>query len=187
VPIDTSQIPQDKLTDGRFQSLHTQIQAALNHMGYINAFCIHEAGHIIYFTKAGVTDFDFYGPRIIYDSQRDDFDGYPAAIQPKPWNADFLNMDIQKWLNTVAQAHAAGGVFARQLSNAPDGGDEEDRQRFDNMCAIFQRQVPDVTIDLEDSWKEAQDAVMRDLRSPAFRNEAWNKAREIKAKLFGQP
>jgi hypothetical protein len=183
--IDTSQIPQDKLADARFLSLHAQMQAALNHTGYVNSFCIHEAGHIIYFSRAGVADFDFYGPRIVYDAGRDDFDGYPAAVQPKPWNADFLNMDVQQWLNTVAQAHAAGGVFARLLANVPDVGDDEDRQLFDHMCAVVQRQTPNIEIDREASWREAQDAVMKDLRSPAFRAQAWNKAREIKARLFG--
>jgi len=185
VPIDTSQVPQDKLTDARFLSLHAEIQGALNHLGYVNAFCIHEAGHMIYFSKAGFAEFDFHGPRIVYDSERDDFDGYPAAIQPKPYNIDFSNMDIQKWLSTVAQAHAAGGVFARKLANARDGGDEEDRQHFDNMCGVVQRQIPNIEIDREASWRGAQDAVLKDLRSPAFRTEAWNKARKIKERLFG--
>jgi hypothetical protein len=168
--IDISDVPSDKLMHPEFLTLRAQMEAALSNQSWISAFCIHEAGHMTYLRELGITEYAYIGPRIVYDKQKDVFDGFMAAVQPKT--------DPEKGgpeaLPVLAKALVAGGTFARTLTRAPDSGDEEDRQRFDHMCALIESkdELPKGTINCDQSWEEARQAVSIDLRSPRFRAKA---------------
>jgi hypothetical protein len=184
IAIDVSKVPSDKQTRQEFLNLKSQMAQALAQKQWINAFCIHEAGHMFYLTQIGVTEYSYLGPRIVYNQLQDNFDGYMASVQPQA--ADFTkNTDPQKLLITAAKAYAAGSAFTKKLTGAPDQGDQEDRENLDNMCDLIQQKFSGFVIDREASWKQAQEDVLRDLRSPEFRAKAWEKAREIQGKLFG--
>ena len=77
--------------------------------------------------------------------------------------------------------------LARELTTAPDSGDEEDRQNFQAMCDLILEKAPELAFDRDALWTEAQEAIKQELRSPAFRKEAWDKAAELREKIFGQP
>lgn len=177
ISIDTSRVPPEKLSRHDFVDLKTQMESALAKPAWIKAFCIHEAGHMTYFRQLGIAEYEFAGPRIKYNPKTDSFDGYMASVKPKapPTSAD---------LRTAAKAYVAGLVFTRRLTNAPDSGEQEDRQNFDAVCQAIEHSLNGLTIDRDESWKEAEKDVVVDLRSPQFRTKAWETAREIEKILF---
>jgi hypothetical protein len=185
--IDISSVPVDKRQRPDFVNLYSQIQAAINNPAWVIAFCVHEAGHKIYISRFGVTGFQFLGPRITYDPRQDTFDGFPAAVTtttpPKPLTAVGFNFD--QWLAGIAQTKAAGGVFARVLTPAPDGGDEDDKEEFLDACISLHTAMPNLYFDEESVWQEAQEAITKELRSPVFRKECWDEANKIRQEIFG--
>jgi hypothetical protein len=184
IPIDISKVPIDKHTHPDFLGLKKEMEQALTQQSWISAFCIHEAGHMIYLTQIGITDYTYFGPRIEYDQQQDKFEGYMAAVQPQS-GAIPENVNLSEYLATAAKAYAAGGTFAKKLTGASDQGDEEDRENLNSLCTSLEQKCSGIAIDRDSSWKQAQNDVLIDLRSPSFRTTAWEKAREIQKKLFG--
>lgn len=180
--IDTSRIPQDKLTDPRFLQLHTNMMNALSNPLYINAFCVHEAAHIIYFRRMGATEFTLNGPRIEYDQAMDEFDGYMADVKVESLNMEPSDVEVINLVRQAARGHAAGGIVARAMTNVSDGGDEEDRRRFISLCEAARISEP---AERQAIWLQAGEDVRQDLRSPAFKSEIWAKAKEIKLQIFG--
>ncbi len=83
ISIDISKVPPEKQTRPDFLNLKAQMEHALAQKQWINAFCIHEAGHMIYLTQLGVTEYFYIGPHIVYNQSKDIFDGYMAAVQPQ--------------------------------------------------------------------------------------------------------
>jgi hypothetical protein len=65
----------------------------------------------------------------------------------------------------VACAHAAGGVIARKLMPSSDGGDEDDKERFEKFCAELKSRDPRFSLDIPDFWKKAQDWVAKGLEN----------------------
>jgi hypothetical protein len=189
VKIDTSQVPPEKLDHSDFLKLHAQIAQALANQKWRFAFSVHETGHLIYLTRAGFKDFLYLGPRIVYDAEKDEFNGFPAAVQPQFGKIDAPDFELDKWILDVANGYAAAGVFAHELTAAPDVGDEQDRQNFEAFCDLVlqhaTQHATNLSIDRIATWKQAEDAVRKDLRSPAFRKEVWQKAAEVRERLFG--
>jgi hypothetical protein len=74
----------------------------------------------------------------------------------------------------------------RELTAAPDVGDAQDRQNFEAICDLIQAKGPSITIDRGGLWQLAQESVKQYLRSHTFKKEAWEKAGELRVKLFGQ-
>jgi hypothetical protein len=185
ITIDISEVPPNKLNDPDFINLRTQIELVLADPQWLQAFSVHETGHWIYLQRVGVTDFLFFGPRITYDPTTNQFDGYPASLQPQVGNVDPDNFDFVKWIFDLTKGFAAGGVFSRELTAAPDSGDEEDRQNFEAICNVILQQMPGMSLNSDALWVEAQEAVKQELRSPAFRKVAWKKAAELREKIFG--
>jgi hypothetical protein len=185
VEIDISDVPHEKRDDLKFVELLRQMQAAVNNRKWQTAFSVHEAGHKVYLSRLGITEFAFIGPKITYDKHRDDFDGYPAAVKAEPVPLRAEGFDIDNWLLQLAQSKAAGSVFSRSLTAVPDSGDTEDRHEFSYACNLVREKLPEHPIDEERIWNEAQEAVKRDLRSPSFRRKCWQEANEVRQKLFG--
>lgn len=183
ISVDLSKIPPDKLAHTKLAPLKTQMELALNHKKWMNAFCIHEAGHQIYLSKLGVTEFEYKGPRIEYNQGNDDFDGYMASVEPKSIPVVPDDTDPYEIVKGGAKAWTAGGAFAERLTAAPDNGSQGDRQRFDAICAGL-KQKYSLVLDGDKLWEEGKNAVMKDLNSPAFRSAAWEKADEIQ-NVFG--
>lgn len=183
--VDISQVPSEQLYRLDLLSLKKDMESALSQKAWINAFCIHEAGHMTYFTQLGVIEYDFQGPRIAYDQEIDSFAGYMASV--KPSHAPALPDTVEKFqcfISIATKAYVAGKVFTRSLTTAPDSGEEEDRQNFDDLCRTIEIQFSGLTLDRQQSWLQAEREVALDLRSPQFRTKAWETAKIIEKKVF---
>src|ERR1700728_2553553 len=97
VKIDTSEVPSDKLNDPDFLQLYAQIEFVINDPKWRHAFSIHETGHVIYLTRAGCKEFLYLGPRIVYDPEKNEFNGFPAAVQPRTENLTPGNFNLDLW------------------------------------------------------------------------------------------
>lgn len=63
-----------------------------------------------------------------------------------------------------------------------DGGDQDDRERFQVLCDQLNRD-PNVSIDADDVWKKAQESVLEDLENPEFVQFIKDQARELQSDL----
>ena len=185
IDIDISGVPAEKRNRPTFLELQTQMQAAVNNPKWRAAFAAHEAGHKIYLERLGVTKFEFIGPHINYDAERDDFDGSPAAVKAEPVSLSAAGFNFDEWLLKLAQTKAAGAVFSRVLTEAPNHGEGSDWEEFKQACDSLNEAMPDRNINAEAVWGQAKDAIQRELRKPAFRKECWREAKEIEASVFG--
>jgi hypothetical protein len=147
----------------KFQSAYKAMMAQLTAPGFIPVLCAHEAAHVIYFALAGMKNFDPKPAAIYYDPSIDNYAGRLAAIQ-------ILDLPIWtpgkfwEWFPRIAQAHAAGGVVARQLMPTSDGGDRDDKDRFEILCNKLNSD-PNVSINVEEQWRNAQDSVILHLKN----------------------
>lgn len=153
---------QEKATE-KFQSAYRDMMSQLTAPGFIAVLCAHEAAHAIYFTLAGMKEFDTHPAELRYDPAIDDYTGSLAAIKVldlPPWTEG----EFSDWFFKVARAHAAGGVVARRLMPSSDGGDQDDRDRFKIICEKL-NEDPNVHIDFEVVWKQAQESIAQDLQN----------------------
>ena len=187
--IDVSQVPFEKLTDPDFLRCRSQMEAVLKSDQWVTGFSAHEAGHLIYFRRAGWKDFDYRGPTILFDSARCEFKAIVAAVRPAGTMNEAADkvITLEQFIMSMAKGHAAGGVVIRSLTSLPDAGDDGDYEDFSNWCTAICAQHPHLPIDRKRFWEDAQKAVAKDLRKPPARKEIWDVAKEIRPILFGQP
>ena len=124
ITIITDGISDEQKATEKFKSAYQDLLSQLKVPGFIPVLCAHEAAHAIYFTLAGMRNFEPIPATIRYDPAIDDYSGHLAAIQildlPEWKQGQFWD-----WLFLIAQAHAAGGVVARKLLPSSDGGDSK--------------------------------------------------------------
>jgi hypothetical protein len=112
--------------------------------------------------------------RLQYDPVMDNYFGSLASVQildsvPRVSTQN----EFQELLARIARALAAGGVVSRKLMASMDvgswghgmdttGGDQNDKERFVALCRALNASAK-VSVDAETSWKNAQDAVLKDL------------------------
>ena len=184
VNIDVLQVPPEKQNDRRFLALYGQLRMVFSSAIYVEAFCVHEAAHGIYFLRAGATKLIFGGPTISYDSGQDTFTANAASITAVGYSDEFLGrIGIREWIFAMARGYVAGGVAAHILAKVPDDGGEEDHRSFLALCNAICAQTTEFTVDRPAAWKQAQDEVARDLRIPSLRTEVHQRAHEFKAWL----
>jgi hypothetical protein len=176
--IDISAVPEDKQKDARFVQLLASLQILCSSAEYITARYVHEAAHAIYLERAGATGVQFSGARIVYDSKLDRFDHAGASVKGTGYNGKY-GSDVLGWVSAMAKVHASGGIAVRKLTGVADPGDEGDREHFESFCDVVCK-PNNYPLDRTALWKAAQDAVEKDLRSPAFRRTIWDKVAEFK-------
>lgn len=178
--IDISSVPEDRRNDSRLLQLRNEMQAAMSNPTFLDALCIHEAAHLDYAVRFNVPVTNHQCPRIEYDSERDDFDGYPFALMMEVINEEATKLDKRQVLFTRALISASGGVAARELKGVTDGGDEADLQIFNLVCdAVGLPLVEDRTA----LWRWAQDKVREELQIPELRQKILLVAEQIKLLL----
>ena len=167
ITINTDGISDEQKASAKFQSTYQGMMTQLSSPGFIPVLCAHEAAHLVYFAFTGVTSYKAFPARISYDPQTDDFVGSLAGVQildtPK-----FVEGQFWDQLFKIACAHAAGGVVARKLMPSTDGGDQDDKERFERLCAAFMAKDPNFSVDVLDFWKKAQDCVAKALEKPEW-------------------
>jgi hypothetical protein len=87
-------------------------------------------------------------------------------------------------INAVIKTHIGGFVFRSELSSSPN--DEISIGMDTDGCREWYQERVGGT---EDEFKEAVEAVrqeiIKDLRSPKFKQEVWATAREFEREVFG--
>jgi hypothetical protein len=163
--INTDGISDQEKAAAKFQIVYQGMMAQLSRPGFIPILCAHEAAHLVYFTMAGLKEYDPHPASIRYDPTIDDYVGDLAGVKLldlPPW----VEGKFWEWFGLVAKAHAAGGVVARKLDPSTDGGDKDDRSRFKDLCDHLNGETPKLLISFEEVWKRAQESVLEDLSRP---------------------
>jgi len=164
ITINTDGISDEEKVTPKFQSAYRDMLAQLSAPGFADVLCAHEAAHAVYFTVAGMKQFEALPSQLRFDPVVGDYVGHLAAIQLldlPPWTPG----KFYEWFSRIACGHAAGGVMARKLMPSSDGGDSNDKDRFKKLCEELNKD-PNVHLVWQDWWKQAQDAVAKDLEDP---------------------
>jgi hypothetical protein len=188
ITINTDGISNAQKVTVKFQSAYRDMLAQLTAPGFAEILCAHEAAHIVYFTMVGMQSYEALPARLEYDPKRDDYDGHLAAVQlgefPRWTQGHFAD-----WFSMVARAHVAGGVVARKLMAGKPcrgydvtGGDQDDKNRFVALCTLLNSD-PNVSINAESVWKQAQESVLEQLETPEFMSAIEKEAAKLRAEL----
>jgi hypothetical protein len=180
IVIDVSSVPEHRRNDPRLLQLRNEMQAAMSNPTFLDALCIHEAAHLEYAVRFNVPVTNHQCPRIEYDSDRDNFDGYPFALTMDVINEEATKLDKRQILQTRALISASGGVAARELKGVIDGGDEGDMEILNQVCDAVGLPLVEERIGL---WRWAQDKVREELQIPELRQKILLLAEQIKLLL----
>jgi hypothetical protein len=179
--VDKSGIPADKLNDPRVIHKEACINQHLADETYRLQVCLHEAAHAIYYERMDMRSV-LIGPSISYDHEHDSFDKANATVTAThfifsgvPIVGPRLDIDSSLFL-PKARVDVAGGVVMRRLANIDDEGDDYDKKCF--FSDFRNGGMPDA--ETQRLWGQAIADVEKDLRSPAFRRQLWDRAREFK-------
>jgi hypothetical protein len=178
ITIDTTGISDEQKKTEKFQSAYRDMYKQLSAPGFIPVLCAHEAAHALYFAVLGVKTFEPCSAKIWFEPAINDYKGSLATVQPVDvplWTPG----NFWDWLLKIACAYAAGGVVVREKMPASDGGDQDDKERFEALCETLNENDPNMHIDWEEWWERAQKAVAQMLdddpeRMTIIDNEAEN-------------
>jgi hypothetical protein len=191
--INYTHVPQDKWNDLEFLSKLAMkiqhVQRELSVQSAVELFCIHEAGHAIYWERLGLTT-RHVGPTISYVADFGLWRFYPLMTEPSP-SPTTLKANYPNLLG-IAKGAAAGGRFVMSLVDAnasdDDAGDKDDHFRFHRVCTILrdnaEKQNRYLCFNKDKLWEKAQTAVSDDLQHEDFRKEAQERAKRIMRDWF---
>src|SRR5580704_15102556 len=174
VTINTDGITDEQKRSGKFQSAYQDMHRQLTAPQFAHVLSCHEAAHLFYFRMVGMRSHKARSARLQYEPVMDNYFGSLASVQildsvPRVSTQN----EFQELLARIARALAAGGVVSRKLMASMDvgswghgmdttGGDQNDKERFVALCRALNASAK-VSVDAETSWKNAQDAVLKDL------------------------
>jgi len=178
---EASRLPVNLWNDLRCQLETDELVRLLITPGMLELLAIHEAGHEIYYLRAGCRILGFESPRIIYSKQNENpfFQQRTRTLlgsQFQPQGDD--------WLLELARGYAAGGRCSIRLTTTDYAGDTIDRKLFNEMYISCH---PDEIVDIRDidkMWSDAQKDVNKDLDDECFQAQVRARAREIMPQLF---
>lgn len=189
--VDTSEVPPQIRNTALFRADLLEMRSVLSQKSKVTAFCIHEAGHYVYFLKMGVSEdaFTFRGPRFRYvvEGGTGKVRADMAVIKPDLSVIDFDTFEKGEHVALgLAKAAAAGGAYTMVLAAEKASGDEYDRRMFHahfrHLCEIYPESLREAQE--QDYWDKGRAEVLRDLRSPKALNEAWATADWLRPRLF---
>lgn len=159
-----------------------ELKVILQEEKALDVYCVHEAGHVIVFLKAGAreSDFIYKRPTIYYNVEIKDFDYFPCAV--KPTKRDELRTEAD--LESLARAAVAGGIFELELMKSINIGDTDDRDRFHEAYDEAVNQGMKVKRTEKNMWDWAQGEVTKELRAQALQAEGHERATDIRARCF---
>jgi hypothetical protein len=176
--LDKSQLPADKLDDPRLAEWEEALLKSLQHVSYRQGVCVHEAGHALYMERAGACRVTLHAAVALYDPQNDEFEFGAAGVRGN------FGQQVQIDILIMARWYAAGGVAKRLLIGGDDwgeaGGDQADFRVFSGVATDLGQSADQIS----ELWEQAKRDVETDLRSPAFRRQLWDRAREIEQQLL---
>jgi hypothetical protein len=174
VTINTDGITDEQKRSGKFQSAYQDMHRQLTAPQFAHVLSCHEAAHLFYFRMVGMRSHKARSARLQYDPVMDNYFGSLASVQildsvPRVSTQN----EFEELLARIARAFAAGGVVSRKLMASVNvgswghgmdttDGDQNDKERFVALCRALNASAK-VSVDAETSWKNAQDAVLKDL------------------------
>jgi hypothetical protein len=178
--INKSRIPAEKLNDPRLAKVEEEFCADLANPKTRLRSCLHEAAHMIYAGRAGY-EASLKPLEIEYDPDTDTFGGGLCTHMESDGERDF-NLDDE------ARIAVAGGVVVRRLIAGNDDycGDDHD---FNSFRSELQESIIESVGEakwedlFEYIWATATVDVEKDLESPAFRRELWQRAHQLNTYL----
>lgn len=156
--------------------------ARISDSDWVRAICVHEAVHVFYNKQFGATDFDYYGPRLDYIRETDDFDGHYAAIQAKPYEK--RPMTFAEGLELEARLAASGSVCAAKMPNIEDHGKGNDYSKFEEMCDGLNARYPALKLNAQARWDKAVSEVEADIEKAEIKAAILAEAEKIRQLLF---
>jgi predicted enzyme related to lactoylglutathione lyase len=195
VTINTDGITDEQKRSIKFQSAYQDMHRQLTAPEFAHVLSCHEAAHLFYFRIVGMRSHKVTPARLQYDPVMDDYFGSLASVQilDPPPQASTQN-EFEELLPRIARALAAGGVVSRKLMASMDvgslvhrmdttGGDQNDKERFVALCQALTTRAK-FSVDAETLWKNAQDAVLKDLSEhPEWLGAIETLAAELRPKL----
>jgi hypothetical protein len=172
-------LPPDKLSDPDVLKLYNEMQEIFENNLAVNSFCVHEAGHVIYYQRAGVPIHSIAGPRITYQNGPL---SHPAEVRVLKADVEALGKSPETVFK-IAKVHAAGKIFAIRLTAVSVGGEKIDQQNFRDYCDS----IPISENERGTIWDDAEKEIEKEIAKPANRKEAWNEAYKIRLQLLGIP
>jgi len=189
--IDESGVPPEKRSHPEYLRRYLELQTLLTALNSIDKYCAHEAGHLIFFERAGLTQFEFYGPTMTFNDLHSFDDeskryGYFLAAVRTPEAGDIQGYD-DEMLNTLARAAVAGEVFneVRQQSPIRPIDESTDFVGFDAHCRKALREDFEIGYDAKGRWRKAQDAVRAYLQDNANEPEIQSAIAKVRFGCFG--
>lgn len=162
ITINTDSISDEQKKTEKFKRAYREMYTRLSVPEFAHAVCCHEAAHLYYLTIAGMKNYDAFPAELYYDPTIGDYGGTLASIQPRDLKALTTEEEAKQWLWTVLKSHAAGGVVSRKVMPLLlDHGDQDDKQRFMALCEKMRN--GNSSINPDDLWKQAQEAVSKEL------------------------
>jgi hypothetical protein len=174
--LDKSRIPPDKLNDPRLVRCEETLLAEMRNQQYLLQVCVHEAAHAIYMERLGLMPV-LHGPVAYYDADKDTFDFGALAVHGNAGDGvEVTSIGMARW-------YVAGGVATSLLigSGADQATDGQDFEVF--ISELVKLGANDEAI--AQHWEQAKRDVEKDMRSPVFRREVWDRARDFKGQLEG--
>ena len=140
--------------------MYSKLQSELTASKSIEIFCVHEAGHWIFFKQAGYTEFDFRGPTMVYNPLKERGNerfGYFQAAVRIPEASRIRNYD-DSVLDGLARGSASGEVFEEvRLHHLPRPHDgSSDFNSFDEHCRRALRNDFDIRYDAKGRWRRTR-------------------------------
>jgi hypothetical protein len=163
--IDESGVSLERRKHPEYKRLYSKLKKELTASHSIEIFCVHEAGHLIFFRQAGFTEFDFLGPTMTYDDLKpyDDeskrYNYFLAAVRtPEASRIDEYNENV---LIRLAGGAAAGEVFNEVRQQCPPVPIDKssDFDGFDEHCRKALRYDNEIGYDAKGRWGRARDEV----------------------------
>jgi len=182
--IDISGVPMEMREHPDFLQKFSHLTRALADPRQVEIACTHDAGHLIYFQRAGIQieSLTFHGPTVKYNPKRQEFVYFLVCVEPP------LNSPVQ--IDAFAKSAAAGGVFTAVLCGETYRGDEADLCVFTHVASGLLRQNPYLSgfVTVDSLWREARQAVEKDLRDAdaTFHSEIAAAIAEIKARCLNK-
>lgn len=163
-------VPLDRRDHPAYLLEYKQLEQDLSATTSIGIYCAHEAGHLIFFRRAGFTEFEFAGPTIHYDERYQEennrYSSFPAAVMPIDLKLNSLCNYSDELLDSLARAGAAGDIFNEfeqgKTPRPPESSD--DFYHFDQHCRRALQQDSEIRYDAKGRWKRAQGDVRAYLR-----------------------
>jgi hypothetical protein len=170
-------VPIHSRDSDEFRSQYQRLRHEISDLVRVKEFCIHEAGHLIYFRRAHLAAFEFKGPTVYL--KNGSIEIFPASVVPDERQLQRIGA------KALAVGAAAGGAFTSIICRREYRGDAVDQALFSEL--VNPHELADLGLTRDELWEQAQREVEGDLRTMGklFREEIDCTAAEIARECFG--